>query len=195
MWIGVLTLKFNSRMAGHSRWAQVKHKKAITDAKKGQLFSKIIREITVAAKTGGPNPETNPRLRSALDRAREIGLPKENAERAISRAGGSAGGTDLFEFLFEATAGGVQILIEGITDNKNRTLAEIKKILTEHGAKFVPSGSLLWNFEKIWTPQGKDYLPKTSVKISTSDRERLVSLLDKLTEHADVQEVYTNLKE
>lgn len=183
-------------MSGHSKWSQIKHKKALTDAKKGNLFSKMVREITVAARTGGANPDMNPRLRAAIDRARSIGLPKDNIERALSRATGGGPEQELSEFLYEATAsGGIQILIEGITDNKNRTLAEIKRILSGGGAKFVPSGSLLWNFEKVWTPQGKDYRPRTTLELSASEREKLAPLLDELAEHEDVQEVYTNLAE
>lgn len=182
-------------MSGHSRWAQVKHKKAITDAKKGQLFSKLVREITVAAKEGGSQPSSNPRLKSALERAKNLGLPKENVERAIARAGGGGKGANLQEFLYEAAApGGVMILIDGITDNKNRTGNEIKKLVTEYGAKLVPQNSLIWNFEKTWAPEGKDYRPRSAVEISRESQERLTPLLDALAEHDDVQEVYTNLK-
>lgn len=139
-------------MSGHSKWAQIKHKKAITDAKKGQLFSKLVREITVAAKTGGAAPDTNTRLRSALLRAKMEGLPKENIDRALARASGAGEGTELVEFVYEATsAHGVMILVEGITDNKNRTTAEIKHLLAEHNAKFAEPGSVMWNFDKIGT--------------------------------------------
>ena len=139
-------------MSGHSKWAQIKHKKAITDAKKGRLFSKIVREILVAARTGGPHPEANPRLRSAMERARSEGLPKDNIERAIAKASGSGENETLQEFLYEATApGGVVMLIEGITDSKNRSFAEIKHLLAERGAKIADPGSVLWNFDKIGT--------------------------------------------
>lgn len=136
-------------MSGHSRWAQIKHKKAVSDAKKGQLFSKMVREITVAVRSGGPQQEANPRLRQAVEKARSIGLPKDNVERAIERSSGKSSEA-LQEFLCEATApGGVMILIEGITDNKNRALAEIKHLLAEHGAKLAEQGSLIWNFDKM----------------------------------------------
>lgn len=139
-------------MSGHSKWAQIKHKKASTDAKRGQEFSKLVREITIAAKTGGPKEDSNPRLRAAIERARSIGLPKDNIERAIARAGGGGNDIKLEEFLYEATAPhGLFLLIEGITDSRNRTLVEIKKILTERGAKLANPGSVLWNFEKIGT--------------------------------------------
>lgn len=207
-------------MSGHSKWAQIKHKKAITDAKKGLLFSKMVREITVAAREGGANAESNPRLRSALERARSIGLPKENMERAISRASGAGADSDLQEFLYETLApGGAMILVEGITDNKNRTLAEIKKVLSLHDAKLVPQNSLLWNFKKVWAEggkpgsnssavakgdtdavargllPGKNYLPTTTrADIPAEERKKLTLLLDELSEQDDVQEVYTNLE-
>lgn len=136
-------------MSGHSKWTQIKHKKAITDAKKGKLFSKVSREITVAAKSGGINPETNSRLRAAVERARSLEMPKDNIERAIQKTGGSGEETSLHEFIYEALGpGGAQIVIEGITDNKNRTLSEIKQILLARGAKLADQGSVLWNFEK-----------------------------------------------
>ncbi len=139
-------------MSGHSKWSQIKHKKAITDAKKGQLFSKLTKEIMVAVRTGGSAQETNTRLRSAIDHAKEDGLPKENIERAVMRASGSEEGMAFQEFIYEATAAfGVMMIIEGITDNKNRATAEIKHILSEHSAKFAEPGSVMWNFEKIGT--------------------------------------------
>ncbi|MBI2053404.1 MAG: YebC/PmpR family DNA-binding transcriptional regulator [Candidatus Sungbacteria bacterium] len=137
-------------MAGHSHWKQVKHQKGTADAKRGKLFSKLVKEITVAAREGGVNPDANVRLRSAMERARSEGLPKDNMERALARAAGRAEDSELFEFLYEASAsGGIAILIEGITDNKNRSLNEIKHILTETGARLAEQGSLIWNFEKI----------------------------------------------
>lgn len=181
-------------MSGHSKWKQIKHKKALTDAKKGQLFSKMVREVTVATRAGGPKPESNPRLRAALERARALGLPKDNIERALERASGAGGEAALEEFLYEAAAPkGVMILVEGITDNKNRTLNEVRQILAAHGAKLVPSRSLLWNFEKKWTDKGSDYRPKTLAEISPEEKGELIPLLDALSDQDDVQEVYTNL--
>ncbi|MBI4137740.1 MAG: YebC/PmpR family DNA-binding transcriptional regulator [Candidatus Sungbacteria bacterium] len=139
-------------MSGHSKWAQIKHKKATADAKRGQLFSKLIREITIAGRAGGSNPDTNARLRSALERGRNIGLPKENIERALARTGGGGEGERLSEFLYEAVGpGGAAILIEGITDNKNRTLSEIRRLVSDSGGRLADQGSLAWNFEKIGT--------------------------------------------
>lgn len=137
-------------MSGHSKWKQIKHKKAATDAKKSQLFSKLVREIMVAARSGGVDPSVNTRLRAAIERSKSEGLPKDNMERAIERAGGPGDAAKLQEFLYEAIApGGVYILAEGITDNNNRTLSEVKQILAKYGAKLVPPNSILWNFEKI----------------------------------------------
>lgn len=240
-------------MSGHSRWTQVKHKKAITDAKKGVLFSKLVREITVAARSGGPNQETNSRLLAAIERAHSLGLPKNNIERAITRATGGDEESRLEEFLYEAVGPrGVVILIEGITDNRNRSLAEIKQILARRGAKLALTGSLLWNFEKLgfidvakaeegarsdeeaeitliesgardfrrqkdgWVVEtdfpsldgvrkelekrslvvktyGHDYKAKSPLEIPAAERHALESLLEELSEHDDVQEVYTNL--
>lgn len=137
-------------MSGHSKWSQIKHKKGAADAKRGQLFSKLVREITVAAREGGAQPEGNARLAAAMERAKAAGMPKENIERALAKVSGGGDGAMLDEFLYEASvSGGVAILIEGITDSKNRTLAEIKHVLSQRGAKMAESGSLLWNFEKV----------------------------------------------
>lgn len=183
-------------MSGHSKWSQIKHKKALTDAKKGRLFSKVLREITVAAREGGSNEEANPRLRSAIGRAREAGLPRDNIERALARATGKGGETDLQEFLYEVMGpGGAHVLVEGITDNKNRTLGELKQIISKHDAKLVPPNSLLWNFEKVRNGEGVDYRPRTTFEPPPEVREKLVRFLEELADHNDVQEVYTNLDE
>ena len=187
-------------MSGHSKWSQIKHKKALTDAKKGASFSKMVREITIAARTGEPNPEANIRLKAAVERARAIGLPKDNIDRAIAKATGQEDGTELFEFLYEATApGGVAILIEGITDNKNRTINEIKHMLSKYDARIADPGSVLWNFEKTWTEDSRHiYKPRfpTSPAIASATAglpSSLETLLEAISEHDDVQEVYTNL--
>lgn len=183
-------------MSGHSKWAQIKHKKAITDAKKGNLFSKMVREITIAAKIGDPNPDANIRLKAAIERARAIGLPKDNIERAVAKAGGQGAGAELSEFLYEASApGGVAMLIEGITDNKNRTINEIKHLLSKHDARLADPGSLLWNFEKIWTVNsGHTYKPRFPLSMPELPSS-LETLLARLSEHDDVQNVYTNIND
>ena len=187
-------------MSGHSKWKQIKHKKAITDAKKGTAFSKMVREITIAAKTGEPNPDANIRLKASIERARVIGLPKENIDRAIAKASGyenDRDGPELFEFLYEATApGGIAMLIEGITDNKNRTVNEIKHLLTTHEARLADPGSVLWSFEKAYDHEagGHTYQARYPLDLPASQvPPTLDTLLEALSEHDDVQEVYTNL--
>jgi YebC/PmpR family DNA-binding regulatory protein len=178
-------------MAGHSRWAQIKHKKEASDTKKGQLFSKLVREITIAARIDGHKTEANARLNAAVLRAKDAGLPKENIERAIARASGG-GEEKLEEFLYEAIApGGIMILIAAITDNKNRTLAQIKQILQGYEAKLVNPGSLLWNFEKT----GGDYKPRNTLELVAEENKKIENFLNTLSEHDDIQKIYTNLRE
>src|SRR3989344_5412714 len=136
-------------MSGHSKWAQIKHKKAATDAKKANVFSKISRLISIAAREKGEDPIANAKLRQAVAKAKEVNMPSENIERAIKKGAG-AGEYVLEEFLYEAYGpGGVAILIEGITDNKNRTSNEIKHLLLQHNAKWAEPGSVAWAFEKV----------------------------------------------
>lgn len=136
-------------MSGHSKWSQIKHKKGATDAKRGQLFSKLVKEITIAARSGSADPDANANLRSTMERAHSMGLPKDNIARAIARASGGDERVNLSEVLFEATApGGIAMIIEGITYSKNRTISEIKHLLDERGGRLAEPGSLIWNFEK-----------------------------------------------
>ena len=136
-------------MAGHSKWAGIKHKKAIVDAQRGKLFSKVIRELTAAARLGGGSPEANPRLRLALQKAREANLPKDTVEKAIKRGTGDLPGVTYEEMVMEGYGpGGVAILIEALTDNKNRTSAELRSILTRLGGNPAGAGSVSWLFQK-----------------------------------------------
>lgn len=136
-------------MSGHSKWAQIKHKKAATDAKKGNLFSKLSRMITVTAKKGS-DPAMNPSLRMAIEKARGFSLPQQNIERAIKKAEEKTSGEGLEEVLYEAYGpGGSAMLIEGVTDSKNRTTAEIKHLLSEYDGKLAEKGTVLWLFEKV----------------------------------------------
>ncbi len=135
-------------MSGHSHWSSIKHKKQLEDQKRGKVFSKLSRMISVAAKKG-VDPEINPELRQALEEAKAFNLPKQNIERAIKRGTGEIKGGELEEVRYEAFGpGGIAIIIEGITDNKNRTLSEIKKILQKHEGKLAESGSVKWLFER-----------------------------------------------
>lgn len=135
-------------MAGHSRWAQVKHRKAGADARKSARFSKFSRLLTSAAREGGSDPETNQKLRAAIEQARAIGLPKENIERAVARARGPAAEALLTREYEAYGPGGIAYLIQVVTDNSNRTAAELKSILTAHDGKFAPSGSVAWMFQR-----------------------------------------------
>lgn len=147
-------------MSGHSKWSKIKYKKVLTDAKKGQIFSKLSRIITVAAKEKGGDPETNPKLRLAIEQARKFNLPSENIERAIKRGLGEIEGIKMEEFLYEAYApAGIALIITGITDNKNRTLSEIKNILLKYGGKLAEAGSVSYLFER-----------KGVISIDTSDQ-------------------------
>lgn len=136
-------------MSGHSKWSQIKHKKALSDAKKGKIFSKMARQISVAARARGGDPETNPALRMLIDKARSFNMPQENIERAAKKGAGELEGQKFEEFTLEAFGpGNVALIIEGTTDNKNRTISEIKFLLTQYGGKLANIGSVLWLFEK-----------------------------------------------
>ena len=136
-------------MSGHSHAKTVAHQKNITNQKKGQIFSKVVKLITIAVREGGPNIETNYKLKVAIERARSFNTPNDNIERAIKQASGGLEGKELNEFLFEAYGpGGIALIIEGITDNKNRTLGEIKQILSQYNGKLAQEGSVRWLFER-----------------------------------------------
>jgi len=136
-------------MAGHSKWAGIKHKKAIVDAQRGKVFSRVIREITSAARLGGGNPEANPRLRLAMQKAKEADLPKDSLEKAIKRGTGDLPGVAYEEMTIEGYGpGGVAILVEALSDNKNRTSAEIRSIFTKLGGNLAGAGSVSWIFQK-----------------------------------------------
>lgn len=136
-------------MAGHSKWSQIKRKKAVNDAKRGKLFTGLIREITVAARAGGGDPNFNPRLRLAVDTAKEANMPADNIDRAIKRGTGELEGVDYEEIVYEGYGpGGVAIYIETLTDNANRTVAEVRHILSRNGGSLGTSGSVAWQFDR-----------------------------------------------
>jgi len=135
-------------MSGHSKWAQIKHKKAKTDATRGKVFTKLIREITVAARVGGGDPEGNPRLRLAIQTAKSYNMPNDNIQRAIKKGAGEVEGAGYEEVTYEGYgAGGVALMIDTLTDNRNRTSAEVRHALTRHGGSLGESGCVAWNFE------------------------------------------------
>ncbi|MFH2145884.1 MAG: YebC/PmpR family DNA-binding transcriptional regulator [Candidatus Omnitrophota bacterium] len=134
-------------MSGHSKWASIKHKKANVDAKRGKLFTKLIKELTVAARSGGANPEANPRLRLAVLRAKEANMPKDNIEKAIKKGTGELPGVIYEEVTYEGYGPiGVAILVEVLTDNKNRTASELRNIFSKKGGNMVGAGSVSWLF-------------------------------------------------
>ncbi|MEW5745357.1 MAG: YebC/PmpR family DNA-binding transcriptional regulator [Nitrospirota bacterium] len=156
-------------MAGHSKWAQIKHKKAHTDAKRGKAFTKIVKEISVAARIGGGDPGGNPRLRTAIEKAKEANMPSDNVKKAIMKGTGELPGTTYEEGMYEGYGpGGAAILIEVLTDNKNRTVSEIRHILSKNGGNLGEAGCVAWMFEK------KGYI---IVEKTRADEDTLMSLV------------------
>jgi len=183
-------------MSGHSHAKTIKHQKNITDQKRGQVFSKMARVISVTVKEGGANPETNSKLRLAIEMAKESNMPRENVDRAIKRGTGELSGEKLEEVTFEAYGpGGIAIIIEGITDNKNRTLGEIKQILNQNSGKLVGGGSVKWLFER----KGCITLDYKSQIEEFQNKEKLELLIieagaQDLYWHNDVLDVYTSIE-
>ncbi len=135
-------------MSGHSKWSQIKRQKGANDAKRGQLFTKLGREITVAARAGGGDPDANHRLRLAIQKAREGNMPADNIQRAIQRGVGGGEGSSLDEIVYEGYGpGGVAVLVEAMTDNRNRTVAEVRNVFSRNGGNLGESGSVGWMFE------------------------------------------------
>ena len=136
-------------MSGHSKWSTIKHKKAAQDAKRGKIFTKLIKEITVAARLGGGDPAANPRLRAAIEAAKAANMPKNNIERAIKKGTGELEGVSYEEVTYEGYGpGGVAVLVETITDNRQRTVAEVRHIFAKRGGNLGEPGSVAWIFEK-----------------------------------------------
>ncbi|HOJ98169.1 MAG TPA: YebC/PmpR family DNA-binding transcriptional regulator [Termitinemataceae bacterium] len=147
-------------MSGHSKWATIKHKKGAADAKRGQLFTKLIKEISIAARMGGGDPEANPRLRTAILKAKAANMPKDNVERAIKKGTGELEGVNYEELTYEAYApGGVAVLIEVLTDNKNRAAADVRNILTKAGGSLATAGAVSRLFKRkgLITFDGEKY--------------------------------------
>jgi len=236
-------------MSGHSKWSSIKHKKGAADAKRGRLFTKLIREITVAAKNGGGSPDTNPSLRTAINRANLANMPKDNITKAIKKGTGELPGVTYESCTFEGYGqGGVAILVETLTDNKNRSSAEIRNIFSKKGGNMAGAGSVGWiftskgyilidkasisedelfsvavdagaediktsdknyeiftepkNFEAVktaleakgikWVSEELTKIPNSTLKITGSDAKGLLSLIEVLEDHDDVQKVYAN---
>jgi YebC/PmpR family DNA-binding regulatory protein len=154
-------------MSGHSKWHTIKHKKGAADAKRGKIFTRIIKELTVAARSGGGDPEMNPRLRTIVAEAKASNMPADNIKRAIQRGTGELPGVSYEEVTYEGYGpGGAALMIESLTDNKNRTVGEIRHLLSKHGGNLGESNSVAWMFEK------KGYIV---VEKSKADEETLMA--------------------
>ena len=236
-------------MSGHSKWHTIKHKKAATDAKRGRVFTKVIKEITVAARTGGGDPEGNPRLRTVLEAARAANMPKDNIEKAIKKGTGELPGVSYEEVSYEGYGpGGVAVFVQALTDNRNRTLPEIRHLFTKYGGNLGESNCVGWMFEKkgyivlakdkaseetllevvleaggddvrddgdnweILTPPERvqavkevltgrgipvtssevSMVPKNTVRLEGKKAQQLLSMMEALEEHDDIQNVWAN---
>jgi YebC/PmpR family DNA-binding regulatory protein len=136
-------------MSGHSKWATIKHKKAATDARRGKIFTKLIRELTIAARVGGADPDSNPRLRTAILAAKADNMPNDNIERAIQRGTGQLEGETLEEVIFEGYGpGGVGMLVQVVTGNRNRVVSDIRHLMSKHGGNLAESGAVGWMFHR-----------------------------------------------
>jgi len=174
-------------MSGHNKWSQIKHKKGATDAKKSNVWGKLGKRIAVESKKA--NGDVNsPSLRSVIENARKENMPKENIDRAVAK-GISTEAADLESITYETYGpGGAAIIIETLTDSRNRTAQEIKHLLSERGLALAAPGSAAWAFEKT----GEGWAPKTMVPLSDEDDEKLMKILEEIDAHDDVEEVYTN---
>lgn len=177
-------------MAGHSKWAQIKRQKSVTDAAKSRVFSRFARLITLESKKAGGN-NSAPGLLTAIARAKAANMPKDNIERAVAK-GASKDAGDLEQTVYEAYGpGGVAILIDALTDSKNRTTQEIKHLLVLQDIELASPGAASWAFTKT----GTTYTPNEPLmELSADDETRLEALLETLDEHADVQQVFTNAR-
>lgn len=174
-------------MAGHNKWAQIKHKKAVTDAKKSREYGKLARLISMETQRASGDT-TAPSVRKAIERARAVNMSSDNIDRAVKK-GAAHDGAVMEEALYEAYGpGGAAILITVLTDNKNRTVAEIKHLISLSGGTFAGQGACLWAFTK--TDEG--YVPNDELSLGDDDKAKLVALLEKIDENDDVQDVSTN---
>ncbi len=174
-------------MSGHNKWSKIKNKKAVTDAQKSKIFSKLVRFITIESKKAKGGVDS-PGLRAAILKAKAENVPNDNIDRAVKKGAGGEGG-DLTSVTYECYGpGGSAIIIEALTDNNNRTSQEIKHLLSENGFELAAPGSAIWTFEK----QGNDWQAKNMTSISEEDGQKLSDLIEQLEEHDDVQEVFTN---
>ncbi|MGH7664063.1 MAG: YebC/PmpR family DNA-binding transcriptional regulator [Gemmatimonadaceae bacterium] len=188
-------------MAGHSKWKQIKHYKAATDAKRGALFTKLIREITVAARHGGGDPAGNPRLRSAIDAARSASMPKENIERAVKKGTGDLEGVDYSEITYEGYGpGGVALIIQTLTDNPTRTVADLRFKLSRGGGNLGTANSVAWMFDRKGqilvdaAGLGDDAALEAALEAGAEELQREEARFVVTTDAAELNEVRTGLE-
>jgi YebC/PmpR family DNA-binding regulatory protein len=175
-------------MSGHNKWSKIKNKKAVTDAYKAKVFSKLVRFITVESKKA-KGDINSPGLRAAIEKAKAENVPNDNIERAVKKGTGSEAG-EMEQITYEAYGpGGCALMIEALTDNRNKAAQEIKHILSKNGCELAAPGSAAWAFAK---ETGSGWTPKMTAQISDEDGEKLNALIEELEENDEVQEVYTN---
>ena len=177
-------------MSGHSKWSTIKRQKGVTDAKRGALFTKVAREISVAARQGGGDPDANYRLRLAIEKARSVNMPSDNIKRTVDKATGGGEGEQFEEIVYEGYGpGGVAVLVEAQTDNRNRTAGEIRSIFTKAGGQLAGSGAVAWQFE----PRGLIIVPRAGID---PDEVALAAIdagaTDVDTDDEDAVEIYTD---
>jgi len=185
-------------MSGHSKWSTIKHKKAATDAKRGKVFTRLAREIAIAAREGGGNLEVNFALRLAVDKARAANMPKDNIERAIKRGTGELKGAELEEVLYEAYAPhGVGLLIHVLTDNRNRSVAELRRVLTRQNGSMAEAGAVAWQFERkgyiAISPDGMDAEAIFEAAVEAGAEDVIVS--DDMVEVFSLPEAFQSVRQ
>lgn len=174
-------------MSGHNKFSKIKRLKAKNDAQKSKVFSKMVKLITVASRKS-KGDVNSPELRSAIEKARSIDMPNDSIERAVKKASGE-NAVEMETIMYEAYGpGGIAIIIEALTDNRNKAAGEVKHILSQNGSSLASPGSASWAFEK----KDGEWVPKTTMSLSEEDSPKLEALIDALEENDEVQEVYTN---
>ncbi len=189
-------------MSGHSKWAQIKRQKGANDAQRGQLFTKLAKEIIIAAKAGGPDPAANLRLRMAVQKAKDNNMPNDNIQRAIARGSGGGDGAEVQEVTYEGYGpAGTAVLIEAATDNRNRTVAEIRSVFARSGGSLGEAGSVAWNFESrgiiAVSPDGRDpdEIALAAIDAGADDVQAGTGTIDVYTEPADLEAVRKALED
>ena len=189
-------------MSGHSKWATIKHAKGAADAKRGQMFTKFIKEISIAARMGGGDPNGNPRLRTAILKARAANMPKDNIERAIKKGTGELGGASYEELLYEGYApGGVAVLVEVLTDNKNRAAANVRNLFSKNGGNLGATGSVAYMFNRKGVIEydaevvSEEKLMEDALEAGAEDIQSEAGVLTVTTDPNDFASVLENLQE